>query len=109
MLPAGEKCAIPILAGDIGIKPRTKAICCPSARYNKDPKLCCPPGQVALNTPGFRIPPPGVRPFCCPPGQICGSGASKVCVNLQSDSQNCGRCGNVCASGICSGGICALP
>jgi hypothetical protein len=30
-------------------------------------------------------------------------------VDIQSDPANCGHCGNVCASGICSGGICALP
>ena len=107
--PAGTKCAIPILPGDIGVKPGTDAICCPSARLNNQPKVCCPAGQVALNTPGFRTPPPGISPYCCPPGQVCGSGSGKFCANLQSDSQNCGQCGNVCVSGICSGGICALP
>jgi hypothetical protein len=107
--PAGQKCAIPILGGDIGIKPGTKVVCCPTARFSENPKLCCPPGQVALNTPGFRTPPPGISPFCCPPSLICGSGTSKICANLQGDSQNCGGCGNVCESGICNGGICALP
>lgn len=107
--PAGQKCAIPILADNIGIKAGTSSICCPSARYNKSPELCCPPGQVALNTPGFRTPPPGISPYCCPPGQVCGAGAGKACVDLQSDSMNCGRCGNVCESGICSRGVCALP
>ncbi len=81
----------------------------PAARFNSYPVLCCPSGQVALNSPGFRTPPPGISPFCCPPSQICGSGTGRFCANLQSDSQNCGQCGTVCASGICSGGICALP
>lgn len=107
--PAGQKCAIPILGGETGLKGGTKAICCPAARYNKDPKLCCPSGMVALNSTSFRIPPRGVPPWCCPPGQICGSGTGKYCVDMQSDPGNCGRCGNVCVSGICSGGICALP
>ena len=106
--PVGQKCAIPVVGGGIG-PPGTDVICCPPARYNKNPKLCCPPGMVALNTPSFRTPPPGIHPDCCPPGQVCRSGEGKYCANLQSDSNNCGQCGNVCVSGICSGGICALP
>lgn len=107
--PSGQKCAIPILAGDIGIKSGTAAICCPAARYNKNPKLCCPAGMVALNSPSFRIPPRGVPPHCCPRGQICRSGAGNFCADLQSDPANCGSCGNVCVSGTCSRGVCALP
>jgi hypothetical protein len=106
--PTGQKCAIPVVGAGIG--PRgTPQVCCPPARYNRNPELCCPPGMVALNTVGFRIPPPGIPPDCCPPGQVCGSGTGKYCVDMQSDPGNCGRCGNVCVSGICSGGICALP
>ncbi len=107
--PPREKCAVPILAGNIGIKPGTKVICCPQERLNNSPKLCCPPGMVALNSPGFRTPPPGVPPDCCPRGQVCASGGRKFCANFQSDAQNCGSCGNECESGICSGGVCALP
>ena len=34
----------------------------------------------------------------------------KRCVDLQTDSANCGACGNVCPGGqICSGGTCAYP
>lgn len=107
--PAGQKCAVPILPGETHVKPRAEVVCCPSARFNKTPQLCCPPGMVALNTSGFRIPPPGIPPDCCPPSQICRSGGNAFCANLKADPQNCGSCGNVCASGICSGGICALP
>jgi len=109
--PPRQKCAVPILPGNIGVKPGTDAICCPPERLNNDPKLCCPAGQVALNSPGLRTPPPGVSPFCCPRGRVCRSrdSGNDVCVDFQSDPSNCGSCGNVCASGICSGGVCALP
>lgn len=106
--PQGQKCATPILPGAIGVSPGTKAICCPAERLNNRPKLCCPPGMVALNSPGFRTPPPGVPPDCCPRGQVCTSGSGKFCADFQSDPQNCGGCGTVCDSGVCSGGVCAL-
>jgi hypothetical protein len=123
--PAGQKCAIPIQPGDIGIKPGTPAICCPPERYHTSPNLCCPPGQVALTGPGQSVG-PGLSPFCCPTGQLCGSGASRTCcqrsavlgsqtccngkcVDIRFDAGNCGSCGNVCASGICRDGVCAFP
>ena len=28
------------------------------------------------------------------------------CVDFNIDAKNCGSCGNVCASGICQGGMC---
>ena len=63
------------------------------------------PGQVALNSPGFRTPPSGISPFCCSrPVRLVDRAQGKVCVDLQSDSQNCGSCGNVCQSGTCSQG-----
>jgi hypothetical protein len=46
----------------------------------------------------------------CQPGQLCCPGASgfKVCVDPQTDSDNCYRCGNVCPAGYhCEGGTCA--
>jgi hypothetical protein len=122
--PPRQKCAVPILAGDIGIKAGTPAICCPPERYHTSPNLCCPRGQLALRGPGLRVG-PGLNPFCCPRGQTCGSGANITCcqkgltgtetccggkcVDLQSDPRNCGTCGNVCGSGVCAKGICALP
>ncbi|HEX4336813.1 MAG TPA: hypothetical protein VH062_12930 [Polyangiaceae bacterium] len=41
-------------------------------------------------------------PLCNPPLVACGT----QCVNLDSDENNCGRCGRRCASGICQGGQC---
>lgn len=42
----------------------------------------------------------------CPAGQtLCGR-----CVNLQTDNNNCGRCGNVCSAGqFCNMGMCVTP
>lgn len=107
--PPRHKCRTPILRGNIGTVPGTRPICCPPERVNSSPDLCCPAGTVALNTRGFRIPPPGGTPDCCPRGLVCQSGSGRICADLQSDPRNCGSCGNVCASGVCGRGVCALP
>ena len=39
-------------------------VCCPQERYNRQPALCCPPGEIALNSPGLVVG-PGLNPFCC--------------------------------------------
>jgi hypothetical protein len=40
----------------------------------------------------------------CPTGQkFCGRSG---CRNLRADPNNCGECGNVCASGVCANGFC---
>ena len=54
---------------------------------------CCLPGQDATKC-------------FCPPGRTnCGAGAT--CVNLSSDSNNCGACNNKCPAGqSCCGAIC---
>jgi hypothetical protein len=41
--------------------------------------------------------------MCTAPLQLCDG----RCVDLQSDVNNCGRCGHVCRSGICEDGVCA--
>jgi hypothetical protein len=41
-------------------------------------------------------------PFCDAPLVEC----SGACVDLQSDSNNCGSCGVACPSAICQGGVC---
>jgi hypothetical protein len=108
--PPNTKCAPMILPGAAGITKGSPRTCCPLPRFSKAEEICCPPGQVALNTPGFALPPTGISAFCCPPAQICPSSTlGKACVDLQSDPRNCGSCGNVCPSGICSRGVCASP
>jgi MYXO-CTERM domain-containing protein len=43
------------------------------------------------------------EPTCTAPLSLCG----EVCVDLASDPNNCGVCGNVCATGeLCSAGVC---
>lgn len=41
----------------------------------------------------------------CPPGRVCCSTASP-CVDLATDSANCGACGNACVDGVCLDGQC---
>jgi hypothetical protein len=40
---------------------------------------------------------------CCPAGTTCCEGA---CTDTSIDPQNCGTCGQVCASGMCVNGTC---
>ena len=54
--PSGTKCAIPILAGDIGVKPGTDAICCrPQARLNNSPKLAARPHRSRSTAPASAL------------------------------------------------------
>ena len=76
--PPGFGCAVPILAGDIGIKPRTPAICCPPERLHVNPKLCCPPGQVALRGPGIRVGPGRAPSAARAPGSATESAVREV-------------------------------
>lgn len=76
----------------------------------------CPPGRFCY----------GVECVCegsgllCTGGQcqngicMCPSGltycsASDQCMDLSSNVNNCGSCGNVCASGVCCNGTCCPP
>src|SRR5262245_29680430 len=39
---------------------------------------------------------------CDPPRRFCNT----VCVDPESDPNNCGKCGNACSLGTCSAGAC---
>ncbi len=51
---------------------------------------------------GVDAPLPLDAPVCTLPSTICDG----VCTDVTSDPQDCGTCGHVCASGICSAGVC---
>ena len=60
---------------------------------------CVAPNDTCLETS------PGVlecKPRCTLPQVAC----SARCVNTQTDPENCGQCGNVCPTFLCTGGIC---
>lgn len=53
---------------------------------------------------------------CSAPTTNCGTGGNLVCVNEQTDNNNCGSCGHVCSgatpscvAGVCSALVCAAP
>jgi Cys-rich repeat protein len=54
------------------------------------------------------IPLPPVDAGCSSGLTSCGTNpdGGALCVDLTSDGQNCGACGNTCASGVCDGGGC---
>lgn len=70
----------------------------------------CPPGQIpgSTSTPSCTA---GVCQCSAPTGGSCPQGQSicnNACANLQTDSKNCGACGNVCQPGqTCSNGTCS--
>src|SRR5215469_55654 len=44
---------------------------------------------------------------CFPPSRCCStSNGSSTCSDRRTDPQNCGSCGNVCASGTCTNSQC---
>lgn len=74
-------------------------------------------GAAATTAPATATPPPpppsqNPRPTesttGCGTGQtVCNSGGSAICVDLTSDSRNCGACGTVCGAGnTCANGTC---
>jgi hypothetical protein len=68
----------------------------------------CGPERVCFSTSCISCderPGPPTRPpltFCPTADPLVGS-----CVDINTDSNNCGSCGNVCPSGTCVGGQCA--
>jgi hypothetical protein len=49
-----------------------------------------------------QAPPQPTPPWCFSPKVVCDS----TCTDLESDPENCGACGNACASGLCEAGAC---
>lgn len=84
------------LCGAIYPPPRGKAT---QNAYGKCVSAC----QACVHDGGT----PCVPGACCHGSQSCCTGA---CVDLSSDNNNCGSCGNVCTGGAtCQGGVCVSP
>ncbi len=94
-----------------GIEKSSQFMCCPPERQvglPGHPQFCCPAGTLSLaGTSGKFILPAasGVQnPFCCPEAQTCGDNCCAAtstccgdyCTSLLVDTNNCGKCGNVC-------------
>ena len=82
---------------------------CPLGQFACGPSDCCMPGQACCNG------------HCCPTGQAC---CNNTCVNLMTDINNCGSCGNLCPMVLgwtdssnaivhrqtqCRNGVCGCP
>jgi hypothetical protein len=66
----------------------------------------CGPGAVCQANPNGPNPPFSCQ--CAAPETYCGT--AKGCVNLMTDPNNCGICGNQCGTGAnCTGSMCACP
>jgi hypothetical protein len=90
-----------VCIGGTCVEPVTLA----AAYCNPDAGTSCAPGTECLPEGGGSC----VQLFCegspggpCAQGVCCASG----CTDLGQDPQNCGACGNVCPSTICTYGIC---
>jgi hypothetical protein len=116
--PKGQVCC----SQKSGVCCKTKAACCGSDTPGATnvPRFCCRgsgnQGPVCVSDKYGACCRPGeevcvgryeeARYPCCPRGTTC---CGSECADTQRDPRNCGSCGNVCASGVCGGGICALP
>lgn len=83
-----------------------------------DPANCgscgyaCPSGQVCLASVCMDFIPVIVTtaetPACPKFTTACPFKGTTTCVDLNTDSNNCGYCGHVCTTGSCSGGTCGF-
>jgi hypothetical protein len=69
-----------------------------------DASVDAPPDALVDASPdaGVDAPLPPDAPICAAPSKICDG----TCTDVTSDPQDCGTCGHVCASGICTAGAC---
>jgi hypothetical protein len=82
----GVTCQVTLTVGLIGTTPdggSAGQVCAGAPFTSQTASIVCENGTVA-----------------CPPGQTpCGPDGGQLCVNLATDPNNCGACGNVCPSG----------
>ena len=62
------------------------------------PTTDAPPPDAGVDAP---VPPDG--PACAAPSKVCDG----TCTDVMTSPTDCGSCGHVCASGICTAGVCA--
>jgi hypothetical protein len=112
-------------ACDPGEACKTGLCCDATNEYNANGK-CCPNGWVNCNGTCTDLTDPltcgttCANKGACQSNQVCNSGMCVTtcsapnptacfgtCTNTTSDPTNCGTCGNVCASGTCTNGMCA--
>jgi len=61
-----------------------------------------PPSSIVPPPRPEPAPPQPTLPLCYAPLTECEG----ACVDLQTDPDNCGACGDVCATGVCQAGVC---
>jgi hypothetical protein len=93
-------------------------VCCPSGFVCNDESTgncSCPPGSEQCNAACVTCEPGQILDMgscacvdnpCPQGGELCGT----TCVDTVNDRNNCGACGNVCATGVpCIAGNCICP
>lgn len=88
----------------------TRAFCTDLTADAENCGACGTPCQPGTACAGTAAAPVCATPCGSLPGYlVCGAGTEHpVCANTSTDPNNCGTCGQVCASGVCNSGVCAL-
>lgn len=96
-------CAAPRLTcGDLCIDPQSDAEHCGTCDHACGPTEICSAGECTVMCTGAN------HGVCMNVGE--GGVREQVCVDLFSDSENCGTCNTHCsADSVCQGGICSCP
>lgn len=92
----------PALDGDLFDAPGLDALLPDAAGLDAAGSDAGPLDAAGLDAPGLDAPGADAGPPCIAPEVYC----APLCVDLLTDSEHCGRCGNVCPSGLCSAGTC---